>query len=170
MAFELRHTDKIATALLLALSALVFVLTADFPSGPGVTTPAFYPRFVAAMIALFALVQLGQSLRRGTASTHAITWERTKPVVVMTGLVVAYVGLMPLLGFLIATVLFLLVAMHYSGVERYRTSVPVAVGVAIALHYVFVEFLRVPLPRNPFLPISRLLPSLWAVPVPGVTG
>ena len=73
---------------------------------------------------------------------------------------VGYVVLMPILGFLIGTILFLIVSMHFSGVERVRRSVPAAVGLTLVLYYVFVAFLRVPLPENAFLPIRRMLPPL----------
>lgn len=170
MAFELRHTDEIATVLLLLLTAVVFYVTADFPAGPGETSPAFFPRVVVSLIAFFALVQLGRSLSRGTVRSHEIRWSQAKPALIITALIVAYVVTMPVLGFVLGTVLFLLVGMHYSGVERVRHSVPISITVSIVLYYLFWEFLRVPLPRNEYVEIEGWLPTLWSIPVPGVTG
>ncbi|XVH33238.1 tripartite tricarboxylate transporter TctB family protein (plasmid) [Haloferacaceae archaeon DSL9] len=160
MVIEIRHTEKIASGLLLLLTATVFLLTNGFPSGPGVTTPAFFPRLIVSLIALFALVQLIKAVRFDIEKTHEITASVVVTVGIAAGLVIGYVAVMPFLGFLFATILFLILSMHFSGVERLSRSVPVAVGLALVLHYVFVQFLRVPLPDNPFVPIGRMLPSL----------
>lgn len=170
MGFELRRTDEIATALLILLTVAVFYVTADFPEGPGETSPAFFPRVIVSLITFFALVQLVRAIRRDTAISHEITWTETKPVLVITALVVAYVVTMPYLGFVLGTFLFLLVAMHYSGVERVRLSIPISALLSLVLYYVFWEFLRVRLPRNQYVDIEGWLPSLWSVPIPGVTG
>lgn len=162
MAVELEHTDEIAAGLLLALSALVFVLSRDFPQGPSQTSPAFFPRFLAALIACFALFQLARSVRADAARSHEITRSAVVRVATVAGLIAGYVLTLPLMGFLVGTVLFLVVAMWYSGVDRFRRTVPIAVAFSIGLHYVFGVFLRIPLPESAILPISRLLPTTLA--------
>lgn len=163
MTRHLRHTDEIASGLLVLLAAGIFAVTREFPAGPGQTTPAFFPRLIAALIAAFALAQFGRALYDDRTDGHEITRAETKTVVGALALVVAYVALMPLFGFLIGTVLFLVATMRFSGVERYGRSIPVALALAVVLQYVFGEFLRVPLPENPILPIARLLPSFVGV-------
>jgi putative tricarboxylic transport membrane protein len=160
MASHIRHTDKIASGLLLLLSAAVFVISADFPRGPGETSPAFFPRLIVSLIALFALVQLVQSIQFDVEEAHEITLSNVGTVAIAAGLVIGYIVVMPFLGFLLSTIAFLVVSMHFSGVDRVSRSVPISIGLALALHYVFVVFLRVPLPDNPFIPIGRMLPSL----------
>lgn len=161
MAFEIRHTHKIASGLLLLLTAVVFYLSRDFPTGVGETSPAFFPRIIVALIAIFAIAQLIKAIRFDTEQTYEVTRSSVKTVGIAAALVVAYVVTMPYLGFLIGTILFLIVSMHFSGVERVRESVPVAFGLTLVLHYVFVGFLRVPLPDNAVVPIGRMLPTLW---------
>lgn len=160
MGTTVAHTDKIASVLLLGLAAAVFVLSADFPAGIGETSPAFFPRVIAALIAVFALYQLGRSVVDGTVRAHEIDWHAAGRVAVVAVLVVVYVVAMPWLGFVLGTALFLLVTMRYSGVERYDHSIPLSIGIAVVLYYVFFAFLRVPLPRSEYVPIEELLPPL----------
>ena len=161
MAIHISHTDKIASGLLLLLTAAVFYLSRDFPSGISETSPAFYPRVIVTLLSVFAIAQLVRAIRFDTEPTYELDRERVTTVSIAAVLVVGYVVLMPILGFLIGTILFLIVSMHFSGVERVRKSVPAAVGLTLVLYYVSVAFLRVPLPENAFVPIGRMLPSLW---------
>lgn len=160
---NVQHTDTIGSILLLALSAVVFIVTADFPAGPGETGPDFYPRVIAILIAFFALVQLGHSLLEGEQLTHELSLEVTMRVVGAFALVVAYVWLLPRLGFVLGTVAFLVVAMAYSGVRSYVRMAFVSVGLTLGLYYVFVVFLRIPLPEGELYPVAELLPSVVIV-------
>lgn len=160
MALELGHTDKIGSALLLALAAGVYVVSADFPAGPAQTGPAFFPRMIGVLIAAFALAQLGKRLYVGDVQSHEITRDVAIRVLAVLALVVAYVLALPWVGFVPGTVGFLLVAMWYSGVESVPRAVVVAVGASLALFYVFVVFLRVPLPDGVVVPVRQFLPGL----------
>lgn len=160
MTLKISHTDKVASGLIFLLTAVVFYLTADFPAGYGATGPAFFPRVIVGLMSVFALAQLVKAIRKDEPRTQEVSWSAVKTVTIAAALVVGYLLTMPYFGFLAGTVVFLLMSMHFSGVDGFRTSVPVSIGVAIALYYIFVEFLRVPLPESAILPISRLLPSL----------
>lgn len=160
MTLKLSHTNKVASGLIFLLTAAVFYLTTDFPAGYGATGPAFFPRVIVGLMSVFALAQLVKTTRKDEPRTQEVSGSTVKTVAIAAALVVCYLLTMPYLGFLTGTVVFLLVSMHFSGVDGFRTSLPVSIGVAIALYYIFVEFLRVPLPESTILPISRLLPSL----------
>ncbi|RKD95171.1 tripartite tricarboxylate transporter TctB family protein [Halopiger aswanensis] len=165
---DLRHTDKIGSGLFLALAAGIFVVTADFPQGIGETGPAYYPRVLAALLAGFALLQLGWSLKRDGVRSHEIDPAAAKRVVGAFLLVVCYVLLLPWFGFVLTTVGFLAVSMWYSGVRSPLRLAAVAVGLTVLLYYVFVVFLRVPLPESPLIPVARYLPSVVWAPSLGV--
>jgi hypothetical protein len=166
MGVNLSHTDKIGSILLLAVAVGIFVVTADFPTGPAETGPAFYPRMIAVLIAFFALVQLGRSLRGEGVRSYELDRDVAIRVAAAFLLVVAYVLLLPWLGFVTGTVVFLIAAMRYSGVTSYGRMVLVSVGLTLVLYYTFVVFLRVPLPVSPIYPVSEYLPGLvWGVAV-----
>lgn len=160
MTLRISHTDKISSVLVFVLAAVVFYLTADFPSGFGATGPSLFPRAIVVLMSVFALVLLVKSVKREDVRTQEISWSAAKTVGIAAALVVGYLLLMPYLGFLAGTTAFLVVSIHFSGVSEFRKSIPVSIGVSIALFYIFAEFLRVPLPESTILPISRLLPTL----------
>lgn len=162
MGIKVSHTDEIGSVLLLLLAAGIFVVTGDFPQGPGETGPDYYPRMIAVLIAFFALVQLGRSRYEDAARSHEIELPIAKRVIATLALIVVYVLLMPWLGFVTSTALFLVVAMRYSGVRSHLQMLAVAVGLTLILYYTFVVLLRIPLPESPLYPVSRYLPSLVA--------
>lgn len=161
MSFEIRHADEVAAILLLGLSAGVFVASRDFPSGFGESPgAAFFPRLIASLIGLLAGVLFVRSVVADETRTHDVSKTDLQRFVVPVAFLVGYVALMPVLGFVLDTVIFLVVLMRYSGVEIYRTSVSLAIGVGLALHYVFGEFLHIPLPEGSAVAISKWLPSI----------
>jgi hypothetical protein len=149
MAIEIKRSEQIGAILFLILSGIVYYLSGTFPEGQGQTGPGSYPR-----------VQLARSLYAGESTVHEIRAPTIKRVGIVVALVVAYVITMPYLGFLVGTVAFLAVTIHYSGERNLRQIALVSVLVPIVLHYAFGAFLRVRLPENVLLPISRLLPPL----------
>jgi putative tricarboxylic transport membrane protein len=163
MAYRLPHTDLVAAGALLALSAVVFVVSGDFPAGQeGDPGAAFFPRFIAAAIALFALLQAADYLRSEREQLHEIDPGATKRLVVVGTFPIAYVLLMPFVGYLVTTIVFLATFMWYSGARSIPIVAGSSVGITLALHYVFGVFFRVPLPEG-IVPIARLLPSVVGV-------
>lgn len=161
MSLEIRYTNEIAAILLVGMSVGVFVVSRDFPSGFGESPgAAFFPRLIAAVIALLAGVLFVQSIALGEKRSYDVSPTDVERFVVPVSLLVGYVALMPVLGYLLDTVVFLVAMMRYSGEGTYRTSIPLAVVVGIAIHYVFGEFLHIPLPEGSVVAISRWLPSL----------
>lgn len=163
MSFTLRHTDKIGSVLWLLLAGAVFIVSAGFPAGPNVTGPALYPRVVAGLIALFAVIQLARAVATDADRRHEVTATATKQVLGAVLLVVAYVFLLPWLGFLTSTAAFLVAGMLYSGARSPLLIGGSSLGLTILLYYIFASFLRIPLPQSPLLPVEQLLPILIGV-------
>lgn len=166
MALRIRHTDKVAAVLLVGLSVGVFVASRDFPSGFGDSPgAAFFPRLIASTIALLAGVLFVRSVASGDTRTYDVSTTDARRFAVPIALLVAYVALLPIFGFVLDTVAFLVVMMRYSGVESYLRSGALAVGLGLALYYVFGEFLHIPFPEGSAVSVARWLPSL---PLAGV--
>ncbi len=166
MSLQIRHTDKVAAVLLVGLAVGVFVASRDFPSGFG-NSPgaAFFPRLIVSIIALLAGVLFVWSVVSSENRTYDVSATDAGRFAVPVVLLVVYVALMPILGFIIDTVAFLVVLTLYSGVESYWRSGALAVGLSLALHYAFGEFLHIPLPEGSLVSVARWLPSL---PLSGV--
>lgn len=66
----------------------------------------------------------------------------------VVGLLLFYVAVLELLGFILATVIFLLGALLLAGARHPLALILVPTGVSVVLFYVFYELLRVSLPRG----------------------
>ncbi|WP_170977340.1 tripartite tricarboxylate transporter TctB family protein [Halorussus salinisoli] len=155
-----------AAVLLVGLSVGVFVASRDFPSGFGDSPgAAFFPRLIVSIITLLAGVLFVWSVVSSETRTYDVSATDVRRFAVPVTLLVMYVALMPILGFVIDTVAFLVVLTLYSGVKSYWRSGALAVGLSLALHYVFGEFLHIPLPEGSLVSVVRWLPSL---PLAGV--
>lgn len=138
--------DVVAGALLLVFAAATFVVTLGFP-GPGQPNdpgPAAFPRIIAVALAVLAVLQLvrpqgGEALPRGRTAVR---------VAGVVGLLAAYAAVLEVLGFILASILFLLGALMLAGVRRPLLLVVIPVGVSVVLFYVFYELLDVSLPRG----------------------
>lgn len=161
MSIRIRHTDKLAAVLLVGLAVGVFVASRDFPSGFGESPgAAFFPRIIVSVIALLAGVLFVRSVASSDVRAYDVSTTDVRRFAVPVASLVAYVALMPILGFVLDTILFLVVLMRYSGVESYWRSGALAVGLGLALYYVFGEFLHIPFPEGSVVSVARWLPSL----------
>jgi hypothetical protein len=149
--------DGIAGLILLAISLVLLVQSFQLPSLPIVPVgPGFYPAivlsFMAAASALLVLQDL-LSRRAAAAATAPETPRRNYRLVVIAFAIVGfYVALLPLLGFRVATVLF--VGALQAALGRPRTArqwavlAAIALGTAAVSYFVFERYLLVLLPRG----------------------
>lgn len=160
MSVTIERADTYAALLFLALSAGIYAVSGGFPaptgSGPG---PAFFPRAIAACIAVLAVGQIAKSQLHSDETAHEVTWGATKRVLVPVALLVAYVAALPTLGFVVGTVVFMAVLQWYSGVESVGVIVGFSLVFTVVLQYVFGSLLHIPLPEG-IVPVARLLPMM----------
>jgi hypothetical protein len=148
--------DGIAGLVLLAISLVLLVQSFKLPSLPIVPIgPGFYPGIVLTfMAAASALLVLQDVMRRPAraAPDEAAPRRNYRAVVIAFAIVGAYVVLLPLLGFRLATLLFVGVLQAALGRPRnardWAVLVVIAVGTAAASYLVFERYLLVLLPRG----------------------
>lgn len=163
MAYRVVRSDVIAAGLLFALSAAVFVVSADFPSGRGGDPgAAFFPRLITGTIAVLALVLLVKHVTADERRTHEIDPTVVRRLVVVAAFPTLYIFVMPIVGFPLTTVVFLAGLMWYSGARSALIVVGSSVGVMLALYYLFGVLFQVPLPEG-LVPIGEVLPSVIQV-------
>jgi hypothetical protein len=120
--------------------------------------PAFYPRIVLAVTALLSAVLIVIDLKTARANADAPKPAAPGPApnyrlvlatFVLFGL---YIALMPKLGFRISTALFVLllqITLEWPQTpKRWLLVIAVALGTALACHFVFEQYLSVLLPRG----------------------
>jgi putative tricarboxylic transport membrane protein len=149
--------DGIAGLILLAISLVLLVKSFQLPSLPIVPVgPGFYPAIVLSFMAAASALLVLQDVmkRRPTAAAGAgdAPPRNYLLVVIAFAIVGAYVVLLPLVGFRVATVLF--VGALQAALGRPRTArqwvvlAAIALGTAVVSYFIFERYLLVLLPRG----------------------
>jgi putative tricarboxylic transport membrane protein len=146
--------DGIAGLILLAISLVLLVKSFQLPSLPIVPVgPGFYPAIVLSfMAAASALLVLQDLLKRRPAGAGDAPRRNYRLVLIAFAIVGGYVLLLPLVGFRVATVLF--VGALQAALGRPQTArqwgvlAAIALGTAAASYFVFEHYLLVLLPRG----------------------
>ena len=149
----MRSSDLVTGLLLLAGGLTIAGYAQTFPPMPGQDVgPSLFPTIIGAGLALAGGGLAASGLKqRGTRWLEVEQWARLPRARARVGLVIVtligYTALVEPLGFIITGVLLLAVLFAAFGV-RWAWSVPLALGVPLAIHYGFSTVLRVPLPRG----------------------
>jgi putative tricarboxylic transport membrane protein len=110
--------------------------------------PGFFPFLTGVLLGGLALVRLAIDMNaRGTWEWMKVVlpWKRELPVI--TGLFI-YAVLMPFLGFLLATFLFVFFLLKWTGSRPWVTAGLTSLVVALLVHLLFRVWLQVQLPEG----------------------
>ena len=153
--------DGIAGLICLALSIVMLVLTRGLPQSSFVPVgPDFYPRIVLVIMAVLSVMLIASDLWRQQSKIAAATvgaepaaQKRNYRLVGMTFAVFAgYVVLLPLVGYRLATFLFMLALQAVidppRGVRRWVVVMVSALASSAVTYIVFDHYLSVLLPRG----------------------
>jgi putative tricarboxylic transport membrane protein len=149
--------DGIAGLVLLAISLVLLVKSFQLPSLPIVPVgPGFYPAIVLSLMAAASALLVLQDLLKRRAPAVAGAGDAPprnyRLVVIAFAIVGAYVVLLPLVGFRVATVLF--VGALQAALGRPQTArqwvvlAAIALGTGVVSYFVFERYLLVLLPRG----------------------
>ncbi len=158
--------DAVSGAIFLALSLAVLWDVQSYPKIPGQNVgPNAFPGLIAAILAGCAIALIVRGLRsrgvRGLGENAVAPWLELLPwtrsprhlglFLLTGGVLLFYVLLADLLGFLVCGVLMLSALMLALRVRR-PVAIAVAVVATLTIHLIFYKGLRVPLPWG-FLPV-----------------
>lgn len=155
--------------------------TISYPARPGQLGPDFWPRVAIAIIAIVCLYELARVLILGSAARgvqgiaeHLEEEEdeaegsvRSRIVMLVAGLALtlAYAVLVPILGFLLASYLFLIVFMYLGGVRSHLAIWGSSTIGMLVFAFIFLKVVYVSLPRGepPFDQVTQLVMDLLLV-------
>jgi putative tricarboxylic transport membrane protein len=147
-----RTGDIISGAVLAGLGVFIIVEARGWvylgPDGPG---PGFFPLWYGIAMVVLSVLLVGISLaQREGAAGKPVNWREVGRVMLTWVGLALCVGMLKVLGFLLAFGLFtfFLVAAMYR--RPLRTAVAVAVGISVTFYLLF------PLALNVELPVGRL--------------
>ncbi len=117
----------------------------------GSPEPGFVPLVEGILLGLTGLVLMFQAFKKSIA--ERIDWpagDARRMIFHLSGVLLAYLVLMPLVGFTLSTFLFLTVAIK--AWKRYSTPIAIvsAVSITLFIYLTFSAALNMPLPRGPY--------------------
>jgi len=153
-----RHVSQHLPALFLAvLCGLVFFETATtlteqgYASGTPISNAALYPRLLAGLLLFLLSLQVLSDVRaKGpsvTAEAPSAPGQARQTAYVALG-IIAYIALLPALGFLVATPIFVMALMLMLGDRNLTTLIGVPLGITVGCMAVFQGLFNVNLPRG----------------------
>ncbi len=117
------------------------------PSNHGVPGPGMFPILIASLILISALVLVIQTLRMPKTGDTAIDLKSKNVLnvyITMTGLIV-YIVLMPMIGFIVATSIMLVLYIKWFGKRPWWECILISVVFTIAIFLLFGSVLNVPM-------------------------
>ena len=145
----MRTADRIGAAVLLAL-AVAYTATAAgrytywTATGPG---SGFFPFWLGLVLAALSILLLASAVRRPDPGPAWLpTGHGAARFVVVVLVTALFIALLPLLGMVLGTAVFLGVLLRMLEGHSWRATAAVAVGAAVANWAVFVLWLKVPFP------------------------
>lgn len=141
------NRERIIALLCLAFAAFIWIVASTFPvSFIDTVGPAKYPHLLAILIAIPSIV-----LFIGAKEAEPIKGSKEfKALFYIIGCIVVYLVLFNLIGFILATTLFLLaLTMYFDRRElktRLKIAIPYSVGFSVLMYFFFAKLLGVLLP------------------------
>jgi len=146
--------EIIISGVFIVLSAIFFIMAGDFAANlnPMDVGPAAFPRLTLVIVSLLSALQIVLSLRkRGQLiaekkNSKRVTVDNKLVLLITVVLMFVYAQLLPVVGFYIATTVFLFVVMFLMGNRRWLQLVTVPIGFNLLIHVTFVMTLGLRLP------------------------
>ena len=138
----------------MALSALYLVTALTYEMGtlarPG---PGVYPLFVSFFFLLGSAGTLIAALVRPVPGTFELpAGAARKRVLLVLAACIAYVLLLPIVGYPLATIALILITLHGMGMPSWPTKAGLAIALTTASFVLFDIVLSVPLPMGMWAP------------------
>lgn len=147
----MRRVDLLTGFVLVAFAALYFERTFHITIGLASDRlgPTFFPRLLAALLALCGLGLLFRAAAGRSDSPRPAPMRLGLFVAIIT-LALGYLVALPVIGFVVLTPLLLGAVMALLGLRNWWALAGTSIGITLLLLLVFVEMLRVPLPMGLF--------------------
>jgi putative tricarboxylic transport membrane protein len=134
--------------LLLVLGITIIIMSLGYGLGSlGRPGPGFYPVFIGAAISIFALVLLISELRSET-SAPLFDQKGAKTLILMTATFSLWIVAMPVLGYVIVTLLSAYAFCKIMKLEGWWEPLAVSGGTALFIYLLFDYWMYIDLPRG----------------------
>ena len=147
---EVRPEDLLVAGLCLLVALVVAAESLPRYAGRQGLGPGAFPSWIALFLAVCSAIVIGKALRERRLSP-ALAWPRgagLRRILLAVGSMALYLLTLPWLGFTLPSVAFLLIQFRLLGSYSWRVSLPLAIGSALLVWYVFGALLLLPLPTG----------------------
>ncbi len=127
---------------LLSIGGIIYTIAHKFKSTIGLS-PGFFPIFCFSIIGICGLVLFLKSFKLKERSWPKFKWGRLGAII---GMLLVYIVLMNLIGFVISTLLFLVASMLFYGEKRIKVIAPVSAGLTAFVFLLWTQVFNIPLP------------------------
>lgn len=148
----MKKVNVILSALLIGFGIFYAYLTANLPARnlPNTLGSDFMPWVLVGCLLLLSMLLLIKTVFGSSAEQFdfSISPKEGFGVIFLTGCVFAYVKLMILIGFVLATPIFLALLMLITGSRKWKEIVIVSIFATFSIYLLFQKIFQVILPRG----------------------
>ena len=138
-----------ATALIL-FSVLVFVLSSGYPIPKSGLPVNAFPRILAGIMLVLSGALIVTAVRN--RATRPLCFKGftkgPKLIMVVTGILIGYILILKYMGFLLSSMLFMMMMLRLFGERRKGVLILLPAGFVAALYIIFQKLAMVPLPKG----------------------
>lgn len=147
------HPDVIISLIAILFSSVLLFEIADYPQEVRLFPAVFLGFFI-----VFMLIVLIRGIRKSVAKANNAEavpesewwckWERIRNPLITAAFIVVYVALIGIVGFYIASILYMCSAMYYFGSKKIIKNILISVGTMIFVYALITWQLSVTLPAG----------------------
>ncbi len=145
--------SRIFSSIMILLGIYVISVASQFPPGTnGVLGPGFFPILLGILLIALSILQLVTSRKepREENTSSSADPQATRRVIISCLVVIAYMILINIVGFLVATPIFLFTIMWFFSVRKKSILFTTSLVTTGLLYFIFLQFLSVSLPTGMF--------------------
>lgn len=134
---------------IMIFSGIVYMLAEDMPKAELGIGPGDHPQFIVIILFILGLALAVQSYFKKVSQENKklYTKDNLIKVIAMLVLTFAYIQIMPYIGFLYLTPIYLLAAMLLFGMRNWLVSISVSIVFSVAMYWIFTTVFYVMLPE-----------------------
>lgn len=142
--------NRVSAIVTIFIGSLVIFLSRDFPkvvsSAPG---PGFFPAILGWMLIILGFILLVQTfIWKHKDISKLFSVEKNKFIYKICGIAVIYCVLLPFIGFIVSTLLFLFVLGYILGLRKRKFLTLFPIVGTILIVFIFEVLFQIPLPKQ----------------------
>lgn len=145
----MKKNDIIFGSIFIVLGIFIFTQTVSYPSlDKGHPGPGLFPNLLAILFIIFGGVLIYKARRPLTAEEEEAalpTQKRVTNAFFVLGIIIVYVAVVDIVGFLVTSAILLFLLMKRLGAPTLRGAIA-SICITLFINIMFLKILRVPLP------------------------